>query len=445
MRFRLSLLVAALIGATCLGTESIQAQQADVVRGRVIGPDSVPIEGAQVTVTSLSGNVNRGTRTNKDGRFTVTFPNGEGDYIVSFAALGFAVKRFEVKRTADEEILVADAKLTRAAVNLEAMKVTAPREKVARNDTPPDISGTERSTSNAGLPPADLGDLAAMAATLPGVQLVPGQNGDPNGFSVLGLGADQNNTTLNGMSFGASNLPRDAAVSTSLVTSPYDVSRGGFSGGQLTLRTRPGSNFITRGMSLNLDAPQMQWTDRAAQALGQQYSNISLGGLAAGPMVMDKAFYNVSYQIGRRANDYQSLLNTGPLGLETAGVAPDSVDSWASSVRRRSRSRSGAFPAIGRAIRGRSSAASISRHRRRPRARHSTSPSTPAGISRLRLAAARHRYRPAPATERGGTAASRLGTTATSASASSRRRRSARARRTTSGRRISHCRVGASL
>jgi hypothetical protein len=321
----LSLLVAALVGATFLGAEPLQAQQSDVVRGRVIGPDSVPIEGAQVTVTSLSGNVSRGTRTSKDGRFTVTFPNGEGDYMVSFAALGFAVKRFEVKRMADEEILVADAKLTRAAVNLEAMKVTAPREKVGRNDAPPDISGTERPVTNAALPPADLGDLAAMAATLPGVELVPGQNGDPNGFSVLGLGADQNTTTLNGMAFGSSNLPRDASVSTSLVTSPYDVSRGGFSGGQLNIRTRPGSNFITRGMSLNLDAPQLQWTDRAAQSLGQQYSNISLGGLAAGPLVLDKAFYNVAYQFGRRANSYQNLLNTDPLGMQTAGVAVDSV------------------------------------------------------------------------------------------------------------------------
>ncbi|HEY2377476.1 MAG TPA: TonB-dependent receptor [Gemmatimonadaceae bacterium] len=324
MRFRLSLLAATLVGAI-LGAEPMHAQQADVIRGRVIGPDSVAVEGAKVTATSLSGNVSRSSRTNKDGRFTVTFPNGEGDYIVSFAALGFAVKRFEVKRTADEEILVADAKLTRAAVNLEAMKVTAPREKVARNDTPPDISGTERPVTNAALPPADLGDLAAMAATLPGVQLVPGQNGDPNGFSVLGLGADQNNMTLNGMSFGGSNLPRDAAVATSLVTSPYDVSRGGFSGGQLSIRTRPGSNFVTRGMSLNVDAPQMQWTDRAAQALGQQYSNVSLGGLAVGPIVPDKAFYNVAYQFGRRANGYQNLLNTDALGLETAGVAADSV------------------------------------------------------------------------------------------------------------------------
>jgi hypothetical protein len=284
------------------------------------------VEGARVTVTSLNGQVSRQAQTDKNGRFTVTFPNGEGDYIVAFAALGYAVKRFEVKRTADEEILVADAKLTRAAVNLDAMKVTAAREKVSRNDAQPDISGTERPVAPAALPPADLGDLAAMAATLPGVQLVPGQDGDPNGFSVLGLGADQNNTTLNGMAFGGSNLPRDAGVATSLVTSPYDVSRGGFSGGQLTIRSRPGSNFITRGMSLNLDAPQLQWTDRAAQALGQQYTNISLGGLAAGPLVMDKAFYSISYQLGRRANDYQNLLNTGPLGLQTAGVAMDSVN-----------------------------------------------------------------------------------------------------------------------
>jgi hypothetical protein len=322
---RLLTIIAAVLTATLASPALLRAQQADVIRGRVIGPDSLPIENATVTVTSIQGGVNRSARTDKSGRFTVTFPNGEGDYMVAFAALGFAAKRFEVKRTADEEILVADAKLSRAAVALDAMKVTAPREKVGRNEPPVDVSGTERPVNPAALPAADLGDLAAMAATLPGVQLVPGENGDPNGFSVLGLGADQNNMTLNGMSFGGSNLPRDAAISSSLVTSPYDVSRGGFSGAQFGLRTRGGSNFITRGMSLNLDAPQMQWTDRAARALGQQYSNLSLGGLVSGPIRLDKAFYNVSYQLERRANDFQSLLNTDPLGLQTAGVAADSV------------------------------------------------------------------------------------------------------------------------
>ena len=87
MRFRLPVvLVAALLGAALFGVRRLDAQQADVVRGRVIGPDSTPVEGARVTVTSLNGQVSRQAQTDKNGRFTVTFPNGEGDYIVAFAA-----------------------------------------------------------------------------------------------------------------------------------------------------------------------------------------------------------------------------------------------------------------------------------------------------------------------------------------------------------------------
>ena len=318
---RLALLVSGLAFAPREGS----AQQADVIRGRVIGPDSLPIPEVLVTVTSFSGNVSRTARTNRDGRFTVTFPAGDGDYMVAFAAIGYAAKRFEVKRMADEEILVADAKLTKVDAVLGNMDIRAPRDKVARTDPTPDISGTERPIPTQDVPANLMGDLAAMAATLPGVQTVPGEGGDPNGFSVLGLGADQNNTTLNGMNFGGAGLPRDAQVSSSLVTTPYDVSRGGFSGAQFSLRTRPGSNFLTRGMSFNLDAPQTQWTDPAARSLGQEYTNASLGGALSGPISFDKSFYSMSWQLGRRANDYQNLLDTDPIGLQAAGVSSDSV------------------------------------------------------------------------------------------------------------------------
>jgi hypothetical protein len=321
----LILLALAVLPGALAAPRQAAAQQADVIRGRVIGPDSLPVPEVLVTVTSFSGNVSRTARTGRDGRFTVTFPSGDGDYMVAFAAIGYAAKRFEVKRMADEEILVADAKLTKVDAVLGTMEIKAPRDKVARNDPTPDIGGTEKPIPTQDVPANLMGDLAAMAATLPGVQTVPGENGDPNGFSVLGLGADQNNTTLNGMNFGGSGLPRDAAVSSSLVTTPYDVSRGGFSGAQFSLRTRPGSNFITRGMSLNLDAPQTQWTDAAARALGQEYTNASLGGAVSGPITFDKTFYNLAWQLGRRANDYQNLLDTDPVGLKAAGVSDDSV------------------------------------------------------------------------------------------------------------------------
>ncbi|MGQ0703251.1 MAG: carboxypeptidase regulatory-like domain-containing protein [Gemmatimonadales bacterium] len=305
---------------------AVQGQTVDVIRGRVIGPDSVPIADVSVTATGISGGVSRSARTDRNGRYIITFPNGEGDYLVYIAAIGFAPRRFQVKRIADEEVLIANAKLEVSGVVLDPLIATVQRQLPNRNERPPDVSGTEQPINSSVLPPADLGDLAAMAATLPGVTLVPGSEGDPNGFSVLGLGADQNNITLNGMSFGGMNLPRDAMVSSSLITSPFDVSRGGFSGGQLNLTTRSGSNFVVRGMSLNLDAPPFQWTDRAARSLGQEYTNASLGGVVSGPITFNKAFYNISYQLGRRASDYQSLLNTDAVGLRAAGVASDSAN-----------------------------------------------------------------------------------------------------------------------
>jgi len=325
MKRRSLILIAAAALVQVAAPAGIHAQQADVIRGRVTGPDSAAIENVTVTVTSISGNVTRTARTDRNGRFTVTFPGGDGDYMISFAAMGFAAKRFEVKRTADEEILVADTRLARVGTILDAVEVRAERQKVSRTDVPPDLSGTERPLSNSAVPANLMGDLAAMAASLPGVQSLPGQDGSADGYSVLGLGSDQNNTTLNGMQFGGSNLPRDASVSSSLITSAYDVSRGGFSGAQMSLRSRPGSNFITRGMSLNVDAPQLQWSDQAAQSLGQEYSNFSLGGTVSGPLVFDKAFYNVAYQLGRRSNDLQTLLNTDSRGLQALGVSSDSV------------------------------------------------------------------------------------------------------------------------
>lgn len=322
---RLLSLGALFLLALFLPRSAIHAQT-DVIRGRITGPDNNPVERATVTVTTLSGNVSRSARTGKDGRYTVTFPGDEGDYFVTVAALGFNARRFEIKRTADQEILVADAKLTASAQQMDAVQVNGQRQRVNRNDDlRADISGSERQINPGNVSPDLMGDLAALAASMPGVQLIAGTDGAPNGFSVLGLGADQNSTTLNGLNFGGSSLPRDAQTTSSLVTSPYDVSRGGFSGGQLNVRSRPGNNYINRTTSLNFDSPHMQWTDPAARALGQQYQNVSVGGLLSGPIQTDKSFFTLSYQAGRRSSDLQSLLNTDRLGLQAAGVSADSV------------------------------------------------------------------------------------------------------------------------
>src|SRR5262245_53964739 len=314
-----------LVILTTLGIAATPAAgQTDVIRGKVTSAEGLPLPGVRVTATSIPGNVTREARTNNQGTYQIAFPGGPGDYIMGFALIGYVFRQFEIKRLADEEVLIADARLS--VIQLDTISVVAPvQQRVNRNSQTPDVSGTERPISPANLPAELQGDIAAMAASLPGVLLVPGLDGAADGFSVLGLGADQNSVTLNGLQLGANGLPRDASISSSLTTSPYDVSRGGFSGANFNIRTASGSNFVGRGMSLLLNMPQLEWTDPAARALGNEYTNVSLGGVASGPFSRDKSFYNISWQLGRQSRDNQTLLGTNELGLATAGIANDSV------------------------------------------------------------------------------------------------------------------------
>ena len=267
------------------GASAVHAQQADVIRGRITADDGEAVTNATIQLSSIPNNVKKSTKTDKTGRYTVAFPNGDGDYWVSVSAIGFVAKRFELKRLADEEILVADVKLTRAAAVLDAMQVRADRAKVGRNSSSTDISGTEKMVGNAAVDPNQAGNLAAMAAALPGVQLIPGADGNPDQFSVFGLSGDQNSSTLNGLGFAGADIPRDATTKSALGTSPWDVSRGGFSGGQLGVRTQSGSNFSARGVSSVATAPGLEWTDRAGRAAGAEYTALSLGAMTSGPIV----------------------------------------------------------------------------------------------------------------------------------------------------------------
>jgi hypothetical protein len=321
------------MAASALRSTKLTAQT-DVIRGKVTTTEGLPLQNVRVTATSIPGNVTREVRTNNQGNYQIAFPGGPGDYIMGFALVGYSFRQFEIKRVADEDVLVADARLS--VIQLDTVAVTASSaQRPNRNQQTPDISGTEQRVDPNSLPPELMGDLAALAASLPGVTLIPGLDGAADGFSVLGLGADQNTTTLNGLPFNSSNLPRDAQIQSSLTTSPYDGSKGGFSGANFNIRPGSGSNFRTRGSSFVFNTPALEWTDRAAQAVGTQYTNLSLGGVLSGPLQYNKSFYNISYQLGRQSRDNQTLLTTSPLGLRTFGLAQDSVTHFLNILRGR--------------------------------------------------------------------------------------------------------------
>ncbi|MDQ6611992.1 MAG: carboxypeptidase-like regulatory domain-containing protein, partial [Gemmatimonadota bacterium] len=326
-RIALLLSIALLSAATIALPRTTFAQTLDVIRGRVTGPDSQGVQGVTVKATSYSGNVAKTTRTDKNGKYSITYPSGEGDYWLEFAAMGYQPKRFEVKRVADEPILLADTKLSSSIATLDAVNVKAdgPRALINRNASGQNVGGGEKSLTNTNVPPDQMGNLAAMAASLPGIQLIPGLDGAADVFSALGLSADQNATTFNGLGSGISALPADAQVQASVLTYSYDPAIGNFSGARIQLNTLPGSNFSNRQASSNARAPQLEFADDVAQAQNQKFTDVSLGAGGRGPITMDRNFYNSSVQFGRRYQDLPSLLNTSTLGLNSAGVARDSV------------------------------------------------------------------------------------------------------------------------
>ena len=317
-----------LIALVCWSSPTLAQSGSDIIRGRVTGPDSQPIQNVQVKATSYSGSVTKSARTDRNGRFTIIFVNGEGDYWLEFAALGYVPKRFEIKKVGEEEVMLADTRLASSIATLDQVNVTAngARALPNRNAGNTDVGGGERAlTTGAAVPPDQAGNLSAMAASIPGIQLIPGMDGASDMFSALGLSGDQNNTNFNGLGSGLNTLPPDAQVRLSFNQFPWDVSRGGFSGAQVSIQSIPGSNFSFRNQSAYGTAPELQWTDAEADSSGQKSTTLRYGGGARGPIAMDKAFYNAAYSYQRRFADALTLLNASPVGLAAAGVASDSV------------------------------------------------------------------------------------------------------------------------
>src|SRR5262249_37747171 len=80
-----------------------------------------------------------------------------------------------------------------------------------------------------------------------------------------------------------------------------------------------------RGLSGYGTAPPLEWTDAGADSSGQKSTTLRFGGNLRGPIQMDQSFYNASYSVQRTFADILTLLNTSPLGLQSAGVSSDSA------------------------------------------------------------------------------------------------------------------------
>ncbi len=324
LRFFGMLVVGGLVA--CTSTLAAQPTRPDTLTGRLTTDSARAISDAEIIITRGPDRTVFRTRTDADGRWQLIADPGTGDYLVYFSAPGRIPLRKRLTRVTTETRFVIDAALAPAvAPTLARVEVRATkREQVSRQ-----ADGFEPARGSAELqrdgvlgtvPPAQAGDLTALAGTLPGFQSGAG------GISALGLPGSQSLVTLNGLAFSGGELPRGAETTVRAATTAWDVARGGFSGAQVDVSLREGSIFAHTNAVVTADAPVLQTTDAAGRALGQRFAridaNVALSGLLD---QADRFAYSGAARLRRSQADVPSLPTAGRDALAVSGIAVDTV------------------------------------------------------------------------------------------------------------------------
>jgi hypothetical protein len=317
--------LAAVVLLSALPARAQVGSTTDIIMGKVLAPDSTPVVGARIEVTSNETGITRRKETNERGEFSILFPDGGGAYRLRASFLGYAPYEVAVQRQADEDRLIINIRLSRNPQVLQAVTVRATNDRGTQDR--PTAGSVERTLSAAQLDrlPVDKGDLASVAGLVPGVITTTATDSSAASFSVAGQPLNQNQITLDGLSFGSGSVPAEAVRATRVITSTYDVSRGQFTGGQVASTTRGGTNNVQGVVSYALRDPDLEFVDSSSATFGQKYEQNSLNFGAGGPIVKDVAFVFGALSVSRRTNPLSSLLAADAQTLARLGASEDSV------------------------------------------------------------------------------------------------------------------------
>jgi hypothetical protein len=221
LRFTAARLGAALLLTVVPVTVSAQiGATTDIITGTVKAENGSPIRDATIEVLSLETSVTRRARSNAQGRYTILFPDGGGEYRVTIRSIGMAPATVELRRLSDEDRLVADAVMTANVTRLSTVAVEARQAPRPGQDLP-----TPGSIERAFTPeqvarlPIDASDLLNLVLLSPQVVAIGGSDSSAAGFSVGGLRPEANAVTLDGLSFGSTEVPSEAMRATRVITS----------------------------------------------------------------------------------------------------------------------------------------------------------------------------------------------------------------------------------
>jgi hypothetical protein len=305
----------------------------DIIIGTVTDATGKPVAGAVVEAFSIETEVTRKGTTNDKGQYRIIIDAGGGQsqYRISIKAIGKNPAIYNVAKQSDDDRIILNVKLGETAVKLQDLVSTAarrPNPDQMENRQTAGESSRSISGDQAMRLPIDASDLAALAALAPGVILTTGTDSTAATFSVAGQSAASNTYVINGQTTTSSTVPQDAVRSTRVITNSYDVARGNFSGGMVSVTTKGGGNRVTGSLSSGLQNQTLAWGGNTDNAFNAGNTRENLGAGFGGPLKRNVTALFGGFQVNRRLQPIPSLDIADATTLSRLGASPDSVNKF---------------------------------------------------------------------------------------------------------------------
>ena len=350
-------LVACRLGFVLLGSVSVWSSINGSISGVVTDSSGAVIGGATVTATNTQTGVKTALKTDSKGFYN--FPALQiGTYTVEVQQSGFKTEsrtdlvidansavradftmqigQIVEKVTVESEAAHVETESTQMGEVITAKTITAvPLNGRAYTDLlalQPGVSPYSASTGSnpaLGTQTPGLNDRSVDGGLNAGNQSVNGQRESANGFMVNGSNVEE------GKNNGAAIIPNlDSIQEFRIITNNFDAEYGNYSGGQVNVVTKSGTNGFhgsgfefLRNTSLDAKNYFSAPTDKTPVFRQNQF-----GGTFGGPIVKDKTFFFVDYQ-GTRQTQAPTVNAQIPSAADFGGDFSQeaAADSFASS------------------------------------------------------------------------------------------------------------------
>lgn len=308
------------------------------IRGKITGVNNVPLTGATVEVIYVPTGAIFSNIANEKGLFTIGNLYAGGPYQVKITFVSYQTENLDEIYLKLGEFYELSAILKEASSTLQTVTVTTNTSGLNSNQTGTRTSVSKRLIANLPTVSRDLSDFTRMT---PQAMITP-----DGGFSIAGSNTRYNSIYIdgaisndvfglssqgtNGGQAGTSPISIDVIEQFNVDISPYNVTQGGFTGGNISAITRSGTNTVSGSIyylyrNQNLagktptDNPLVQRTKLP------EFNFKTYGFRLGGPIIKNKLFFFVNTELLRgetpqpfNFQDYQGSLNQNDIeGLRT--------------------------------------------------------------------------------------------------------------------------------